>query len=89
MDSRMIMKYCREKYIKECISNCTDESMKAMLLLQEDIQKNNEDHLRQQDLLLQIIKKQSKPNFWREVGANLTGDAIFEVLLRGASRIFR
>ena len=77
-----------DKYLNECIGNCKDDGVKALLLLQKDIEKNNEHHLRQQDLLLQIIRKQSKPNFWREVGANLTGDAIFEVLLRGASRIF-
>ena len=80
MGNKKIMKYCMDKYLNECIGNCKDDGVKALLLLH---------HLRQQDLLLQIIRKQSKPNFWREVGANLTGDAIFEVLLRGASRIFR
>lgn len=89
MGNKKIMKYCMDKYLNECIGNCKDDGVKALLLLQKVIEKNNEHHLRQQDLLLQIIRKQSKPNFWREVGANLTGDAIFEVLLRGASRIFR
>lgn len=63
MGNKKIMKYCMDKYLNECIGNCKDDGVKALLLLQKDIEKNNEHHLRQQDLLLQIIRKQSKPNF--------------------------
>ena len=55
MGNKKIMKYCMDKYLNECIGNCKDDGVKALLLLQKDIEKNNEHHLRQQDLLLQII----------------------------------
>ena len=35
-------------------------------------------HLREHDLLLDIIRNQSKPQFWREVGANVVGSIFFE-----------
>ena len=44
---------------------------------------------RQNEYLLEIIRRQSKPQFWREVGANLTADAIFEVAMRLGSKILR
>ena len=44
---------------------------------------------RQNRYLLEIIKRQSKPQFWREVGANLTADAFFEVFLRLGRRLLK
>lgn len=44
---------------------------------------------RQNRYLLEIIRRQSKPQFWREVGANLTADAFFEVVLRLGSKLFK
>ena len=44
---------------------------------------------RQNEYLLEIIRRQSKPQFWREVGANLTADAFFEIALRLGSKIFK
>ena len=43
---------------------------------------------RQNRYLLEIIRRQSKPQFWREVGANLTADAFFGVALRLGKKIF-
>lgn len=39
--------------------------------------------------LLEIIRRQSKPQFWREVGANLTADAFFEAFLRLGRRLLK
>ena len=50
----------------------------------------HEQHLRQQDLLLEIIQEQSKPQFGREVLANITGDFAYDVLkigLKGLTKI--
>lgn len=33
------MKYCMDKYLNECIGNCKDDGVKALLLLQKDIEK--------------------------------------------------
>lgn len=44
---------------------------------------------RQNRYLLEIIRRQSKPQFWREVGANLTADAFFEVALRFGRKLFK
>lgn len=44
---------------------------------------------KQNRYLLEIIRRQSKPQFWREVGANLTADAFFEVVLRLGSKLFK
>lgn len=89
MNKKQLYEYCKKKYLDECLSNCKDESQKALMLMQMDNAKSNELHLQNQDLLLQVIKKQSKPQFGREVLANFTGDVIFEILLRGASRLFK
>lgn len=44
---------------------------------------------RQNRYLLEIIRRQSKPQFWREVGANLTADAFFGAVLRLGSKLFK
>lgn len=44
---------------------------------------------RQNEYLLEIIRRQSKPQFFREVGANLTADALFEIALRLGSKILK
>ena len=36
------------------------------------------EHLREHDLLLDVIRNQSKPQFWREVGANVVGSVFVE-----------
>ena len=46
----------------------------------------HEEHLKEQDALLKIIQNQSRPQFGREVGANLVGSAIFWVLEKGLKR---
>lgn len=42
----------------------------------------HEDHLREQDALLRIIQNQSKPQFGREVLANIVGSASYDIILR-------
>lgn len=41
------------------------------------------EHLREQDLLLDIIRNQSKPQFWREVLSNTVGNFVYEGLVWG------
>ena len=45
------------------------------------------EHLREQDLLLNIIRNQSKPQFFREVGANIVGSAIWDSILFLGSKL--
>lgn len=49
----------------------------------------HEQHLQQQDLLLRIIQEQSRPQFGREVLANIVGDASYDLLLGVLKRIIR
>lgn len=41
------------------------------------------EHLREQDLLLDVIRNQSKPQFWREVLSNTVGNFVYEGLVWG------
>lgn len=50
----------------------------------------HEQHLKQQDLLLEIIQEQSRPQFGREVLANITGDFAYDILkvgLKGLTKL--
>lgn len=89
MKKKQLYEYCKKQYLDKHLADCKGEDQKAMLLAYIESAKNNERHLTQQDLLLEIIKKQSKPQFGREVLANITGDFIFEILLRGVSKLFK
>ena len=40
-----------------------------------------EEHFRRQEMLLNAIYHQSKPQFWRDVGANIVGSAIWDGIL--------
>ena len=53
------------------------------------IRKEHTEHLREQDLLLNIIRNQSKPHFFREVGANIVGSAIWDSILFLVSKLFK
>lgn len=46
-------------------------------------------HLREQDLLLNIIRNQSKPQFGREVLANIVGSAAWDAILYLGSKFFK
>ena len=63
----------------------TNEDLRA--LIQEMRYERIRDE-RQDRYLLEIIRRQSKPQFWREVSANLTADAFFGVALRLGKKIF-
>lgn len=63
----------------------TNEDLRALLQEMRDERIRGE---RQNRYLLEIIRRQSKPQFWREVGANLTADAFFGVALRLGKKIF-
>lgn len=49
----------------------------------------HEEHLREQDLLLDIIRQQSKPQFGREVLANIVGSASYDFILGVFRRLIR
>lgn len=42
---------------------------------------------RQNEYLLEIIRRQSKPQFFREVGANIVGSAVWDGLLYLGSKL--
>ena len=82
MDTRRsaIMEYC------ECCRKQVGMTDKRAVCDYE----THEQHLRQQDLLLQIIQEQSKPQFGREVLANIVGDFSYDILkvgLKGLTKI--
>lgn len=56
----------------------SNEELQELLIR---IRNEHRQHLREQDLLLNIIRNQSKPQFYREVGANIVGSAIWDGLL--------
>lgn len=49
----------------------------------------HEDHLNEQDALLRIIQNQSKPQFGREVLANIVGSASYDFILGVFRRLIR
>lgn len=51
------------------------------------IRNEHTEHLREQDLLLNIIRNQSKPQFFREVSANIVGSAVWDGLLYLGSKL--
>ena len=51
------------------------------------IRNEHTEHLREQDLLLNIIRNQSKLQFFREVGANIVGSAIWDSILFLGSKL--
>lgn len=53
----------------------TNEELRELLVRMRN---EHSEHLREQDLLLDIIKNQSKPNFRREFLANLSANAVWD-----------
>lgn len=64
----------------------TNEDLRALL---QEMRDERIRDARQNEYLLEIIRRQSKPQFFREVGANLTADALFEIALRLGSKILK
>ena len=64
----------------------TNDDLQTLLREMRDERIRDE---RQNRYLLEIIRRQSKPQFWREVGANLTAATIFEALLCVGKRIIK
>ena len=64
----------------------TNEDLRALLQEMRDERIRDE---RQNRYLLEIIRRQSKPVFLRDVGANLTAATIFEALLYIGKRIVK
>ena len=50
---------------------------------------SHEEHLREQDLQLDIIRRQSKPNFGRDVLANVVGSASYDFILGVFRRLIK
>lgn len=59
-------------------NNVSNEELHELLIRMRNEQFH---HLREQDLLLNIIRNQSRPQFWREVGANIVGGFITDGLI--------
>ncbi|MGN1156673.1 MAG: hypothetical protein ACI4TK_10880 [Agathobacter sp.] len=59
----------------ESNKNITNEELHELLVRMRN---EHSEHLREQDMLLDIIRNQSKPNFPREFLANLTANAAWD-----------
>ena len=62
MKKKQLYEYCKKQYLDKHLADCKDEDQKAMLLAYIESAKNNERHLTQQDLLLEIIKSKVSRN---------------------------
>lgn len=76
-----IQEYYRCRYGTGLASDNDDVSNKELHELLIRMRNEQYHHLREQDLLLNIIRNQSKPQFWREVGANIIGGFITDGLI--------
>lgn len=82
-----MVKYMRRKNFRYCNSPIVSYQRKEdKPLTKEDIKILSMRMKMQQDRLDKIDKQSS---FWSGVAQNITGDAIFEVVLRGMSKIFK
>lgn len=84
-----IQEYYQRKYglrLADNDANISNDDLHKLLLEMRDERIRD---VQQNRYLLEIIRRQSKPQFWREVGANLTADAFFEIALRLGSKIFK
>lgn len=78
--------YLKHKYLDENPKeSCEQGETEKLINIIMGNRKLHEEHLLQQDSLLKIIQKQSKPQFWRETGANVLGNIITD----GAALIFK
>ena len=59
-------------------NNVSNEELHELLIRMRNEQFH---HLMEQDLLLNIIRNQIRPQFWREVGANILGGFITDGLI--------
>lgn len=69
-----------------CKSEITNSDLRELIVR---LREEQYAHLREQDLLLDIIRNQSKPQFWREVGANIVGDAFYDVFIHIGSKLLK
>lgn len=68
--------YLRQKYSREDSVCSKDVNHEMLLDIALGNRKLHEEHLKQQDSLLKIIQKQSKPQLWRETFANVLGNIV-------------
>lgn len=72
--SDALREYCLLRYgYKPKTANSDSEDIREILTR---MSREHTEHLREQDLLLEVIRQQSKPQFGREVLANVVGNAI-------------
>lgn len=62
----------RNGYKPKMVSSDSDDIREILTRIGQE----HTEHLREQDFLLEIIRQQSKPQFGREVLANVVGNAI-------------
>jgi len=68
--------YLKRKYLREHPPGEKDEDTKLLIDIVLSNRQLHEEHLKAQDALLNIIKKQSKPQLWREMIANVLGNVV-------------
>ena len=84
-----IQDYYRRRYGLRLANDNKDISNNELHELLVIMRNEQYEHLREQDLLLNIIRNQSKPQFGREVLANVVGSAVWDGLLFVGSKIFK
>lgn len=71
------------------LANDKDISNNELHELLVRMRNEQHEHLREQGLLLDIIRNQSKPQFGRSVLANVVGSAVWDGLLLVGSKLFK
>ena len=83
-----IQDYYRRRYGLR-LANDRDMSNNELHELLVRMRNEQYEHLREQDLLLDIIRNQSKPQFGRSVLANVVGSAVWDGLLLVGPKLFK
>lgn len=84
-----IQEYYQRKYGVGLAPDNVDITNKEIRELLVRMRNEQYQHLREQDLLLDIIRNQSRPQFGREVLANIVGSAAWDGILYLGSKILR
>lgn len=74
---------------KPSVQSDTPVSNEDLRKLLTELRYEQQQHLDEQDLLLQVIQNQSRPQFGREFLANLTANAVWDGLIFVGSKIFK
>lgn len=81
-----IEEYCKGASVVKSQQDVSNKDLHELLVRMRNEQYA---HLREQDLLLEVIRNQSRPQFGREFLANLSANAVWDGLLFIGSKLLR